>query len=515
MNQGKEECKNVIGTHDAQGYPRGARRRLTNRDDAGTVTDVDTGQRFKVKKTKHGDRIVPLFDKNVYWKSASGYDALRLCLSCLGTPGEYVLWDEAASAEMTREEWCKRKFVNKSKPPIRHSCGQIVRITPISSIGQGKSVGCATCVPQLMLWSGRFAEFASMLPEGYVIELTENEWKKKATNNLFCPPIRCSKHQETTATSCIANIQRGQGIGCPKCYSKLNLWSGRYIEFVSLLRTGFTLQMTEVEWKEQCTGACWCPPILCDLHKTVSETSRISDLVRGEGVGCRKCVSGMMPWSERYFEFLQLLPVGFVLQLTETEWERQCTGNNFCPPIQCKQHETVTTTTSLANIQRGQGVGCVQCVPLLARKTEAAVLQWIESAFPAVLIAREVAGPRKMRFDFVLKFGGEDECSVVVEVDGPQHFWKDHFMHGCGMPERDAEKARWALARGQSVVRVLANDVFHDRNGWRAWLRRAIDEARAAMAVGAAPRVITPNVPEYRSQESEYVRDLTSTLVKE
>ena len=47
------------------------------------------------------------------------------------------------------------------------------------------------------------------------------------------------------------------------------------------------------------------------------------------------------------------------------------------------------------------------------------------------------------------------------------------------IPERDAEKARWALARGQWVVRVLANDVFWDRNGWRAWLRRAIDEARA------------------------------------
>ena len=40
---------------DAQGYPRTARRRLKkNHDDAGTVTDIDTGQRFKVRKTKGG-----------------------------------------------------------------------------------------------------------------------------------------------------------------------------------------------------------------------------------------------------------------------------------------------------------------------------------------------------------------------------------------------------------------------------------------------------------------------------
>jgi hypothetical protein len=133
------------------------------------------------------------------------------------------------------------------------------------------------------------------------------------------------------------------------------------------------------------------------------------------------------------------------------------------------------------------------------------VLQWLESAFPAASIAREVSGPGMTRFDFVLEFGGEDACSVVLEVDGPHHFWKDYWLYTQRIPERDAEKARWALARGQSVVRVLADDVHNDRNGWRAWLRRAIGEARAAAAAGAAPRVLTPEAPEYRSPESAYV----------
>ena len=424
----RDECDG----RDAQGYPRTARRRLRkNHDDAGTVTDIDTGQRFKVRKTKEGDRIVPLFDKQVYWKSASGYDALRLCLSCLGAPGEYVLWDEVTGAEMTREEWCKRKFVNKSKPAIRHSCGQVIQTTAISQVQQGGSIGCTECVLQLRVWSERFAEFTKILPNGYTLELTEQQWKERATKVTFCPPIRCTKHKITTSSTSIANIQRGQGIGCPKCHPKLNPWSMRYSKFVSLLRTGFTLQMTEAEWKEQCTGAFWCPPIHCNLHKTVSQTSRIADLARGEGVGCPKCV------------------------------------------------------------------------PLLARKTEATVLKWLESAFPTATIAREVDGPGRTHFDFVLALGDDH---IVLEVDGPQHFWKDNFMYKEGYPERDAEKARWALARGQWVVRVLANDVYHDRNGWRAWLRRAIDETRAGAATtGAPPRVLTPDAPEYRSPESAYI----------
>lgn len=577
MDGRKRGAEDAPGTRDAQGYPRGARRRLTNRDDAGTVTDVDTGQRFNVKKTKGGDRIVPLFDKQVYWKSASGYDALRLYLSCLGAPSEYVLWDEAAGAEMTREEWCKRKFLANTKPPIRHSCGNVIQTTVIASISTGKNPGCPCTSHSLNLWSGRYIEFVSMLPEGYVLELTEEEWKQQCTGNKYCPPIRCNTHRTTITTTNAGSILAGHSVGCAECFPTLNPWRNRYSEFVSLLPTGFTLQLTQEEWKVRCTGAHWCPAIHCNKHGTTSTTTQISDVQQGHGVGCVNCVSALQPWSDRYAEFVALMPDGYTLQLSENEWKDKCTGfnfcppvlcklhiittssttinsiqggrgvgcpkcvpkldcwndrysefvdlvpsgytlqlseeewkqqctrNTFCPPIRCNQHGTTTTTTSIGNIQQGHGVGCIQCVPILARKTEATVLKWLESAFPAASIAREVDGPGKMRFDFVLKFGGKDEGRIVLEVDGPQHFWKDFWLFVARIPERDAEKARWALARGQSVVRVLANDVFHDRNGWRAWLRRAIDEARAAMAVGAAPRVLTPDAPEYRSQESAYV----------
>ena len=250
----------------AQGYPRTARRRLTKDDDAGTVTDIDTGQRFKVRKTKGGDRLVPLFDNQVQWKSASGYDALRLCLSCLGAPGEYVLWDEATGAEMTREEWCERKFVNKSKPAIRHSCGQIIQTTAIAHVQQGGSVGCTECVDRLKLWDGRYAEFVRLLPSGSTLQLTEDEWKTQCIGKNWCPPILCDSHQIIVNTTSITNIQRGQHVGCPQCNPKLNHWSDRYNEFVALLPGGYTLQLSENEWKQQCNGSVFCPPIRCNVH---------------------------------------------------------------------------------------------------------------------------------------------------------------------------------------------------------------------------------------------------------
>ena len=489
---------------DAQGYPRTARRRLKkNRDDAGTVTDIDTGQRFKVRKTREGDRIVPLFDKQVQWKSASGHDALRLCLSCLGAPGEYVLWDEATGAEMTRDEWGKRKFVNTSKPAIKHSCGQVVTTTAIASIGGGQSVGCPKCVSQLRVWSERFTEFTAMLPEGYTLELNKDEWQAQCMGGQWCPPIRCTKHRLTIRTTSIANLTRRQGVGCPGCVSQMNPWSDRYAEFKALLPDGYTLQLTEDEWKQQCTGASFCPPIRCERHELTTNTTCIHSLDQTQCIGCPECHSDMLPWSGRFGEFLELIPSGYTLQLTEDEWKEQCTSCYWCPPLRCTTHGSIATTTSITSMQQGHGVGCVQCFPLLARKTEATVLEWLESAFPAATIAREVRGPGRTRFDFVLTFG---DNHVVLEVDGPQHFWKDYFMYTERIPERDAEKARWALARGQWVVRVLANDVFWDRNGWRAWLRRAIDEARAGAATtGAAPRVLTPDAPEYRSPESAYI----------
>ena len=288
---------------DAQGYPRAARRRLTNRDDAGTVTDIDTGQRFKVRKTKGGDRVVPLFDERVQWKSVSGYDALRLCLSCLGAPGEFVLWDEVTGAEMTREEWCKRKFCATSTPSIRHACGQIIQTTTISNIQGGQRVGCPCTVASLNLWSDRYTEFKALVPSGYTLQLTEDEWKSQCTGSHWCPPILCNCHKIEVSTTSIGRIQNSQRVGCPKCVPALHQWSRRYGEFVGIVPTGYTLELSEDEWKAQCTSAHWCPPLRCNAHGTTTTNTSVNfalalscALAARRSAGEMRCAS-MKAWS--------------------------------------------------------------------------------------------------------------------------------------------------------------------------------------------------------------------------
>jgi very-short-patch-repair endonuclease len=127
---------------DTEGYPSKARRRLTNEEN-GMVQDVDDKQWFKVKKVKGSKRLVPQFKGRMDWKSAKGFAAMCLILSCLGAEGEYVLWDDATSEEMTEKEWRKRKFGSSDKPPFRHRvCEEVVTSTCINTLQRGKSIGC-------------------------------------------------------------------------------------------------------------------------------------------------------------------------------------------------------------------------------------------------------------------------------------------------------------------------------------------------------------------------------------
>jgi very-short-patch-repair endonuclease len=103
-------------------------------------------------------------------------------------------------------------------------------------------------------------------------------------------------------------------------------------------------------------------------------------------------------------------------------------------------------------------------------------------------------------FDFHLTF--QDDFEVLVELDGPQHFWVSQAYYTDAGCERDLAKETWAVARGLCVVRVLQEDVWEDRYDWRGWLSRAIAAARTGEA-----RVLVPeDVREYSAGESAYVR---------
>ena len=146
-------------------------------------------------------------------------------------------------------------------------------------------------------------------------------------------------------------------------------------------------------------------------------------------------------------------------------------------PVRVRCPECASEATKQA--LRVSTTGCALC----ANPNERAVFEVLRATGRAV--AHQVVDGAH-RYDFVV------DGTVVVEVDGPQHFrpvrsWRT----GVDLFSKDLEKEEHATASGRAVVRVLQTDVRDDAGDWRAFLREAV--ARAAPGT-----VQTPERPEYR-----------------
>ena len=485
---------------DEDGKPHKARRRLKQNAD-GTVTDIDDGQQFKPKKTKHGTRLVPQFKGRMDWKSAKGFAAMCLIISCLGAEGEYVLWDDATGTEMTEKEWRKRKFRNRSKPPVWHRvCGEVVTSTNIDNFKQGRSTGCSCNWSLLNHWRHRRTEVVAMGAErGFEVLTTEEEWVHECSGKGYCPKFKCLECKEDVTSTCIDSLQQGQRIGCRCNSTHANHWRHRRAEVVQWgEKRGFEVLTTEEEWINECSGENYCPKFKCfECDEEVTSTY-ITTLQRGRGIGCRCNWDLLNHWRHRHAEVVAMGEErGFEVLTTEEEWVDECSGGNYCPKFKCLKCEEVVTSTRINSLQQGGGIGC-SC----HNKTEAKLREWLQNKFPQARVTRQYPGPKlhgQTHFDFLLTF--PDGFEVLIELDGPQHFWENHRFYteeGC---KRDLAKEEWALAKGMSVVRVLQEDVWEDRLDWQGWVSRSIDKARTV-----EEKVFTPDTPEYRSTNSVYVQ---------
>ena len=396
--------------------------------------DMDTGQLFKTKVCKGGMRLVPVFLKPVTWKTSEGFQLANLCLSCLGAPGEFQLWNKETGAQLTKPEWAKRGVLGVSKPAIKHvgGCGETVTTTCLNSLQQGRGIGCKCrkSSAESNLWVNRRPEVVDIADRQDADVLTPpKQWARECKGCHYCPTFYCRKCKETVTTTCLNNLQKGHGIGC-KCRrsnAESNLWVNRRPEAVEI-------------------------------------TDRIE-------------VDVLTP---------------------PEQWALECNGSDYCPTFFCRKCKTKVTTTCLSKLQQGQGIGC-NC----RNKTEGILLKLLVQLFPEVVITPQFPGPRSehgtMHFDFHLKF--PDEFTVLVELDGAQHFWKTtyHFsQEGC---ERDLLKERFATQKGLCVIRLLQEDVWKDRLNWQGFLRRSVDTAR----IVAQARVFTPDAPAYTSRNSVYM----------
>lgn len=260
-------------------------------------------------------------------------------------------------------------------------------------------------------------------------------------------------------------------------------------------------EMDEEGWRKRKYKAMSKPSI---RHRACGETvtsTYITSLTQGHSIGCSCNLASAHHWRHRRPEVVRMgRDRGFVVETDEEAWLNECTGIYYCPILRCNQCAQIVTSTCIASLTQGRGIGC-HC----RTKTETKLLEWLNERFPqdsGVTVSSQYRGPKTARggqthFDFHLAF--PDGFEVIVELDGAQHFWGHrHTDEGC---KRDLLKETWAVQHGMCVVRVLQDDVWRDQFDWQGWLVQSFDAARSGK-----PRCITPDAPEYRSYDSAYVR---------
>ena len=130
-------------------------------------------------------------------------------------------------------------------------------------------------------------------------------------------------------------------------------------------------------------------------------------------------------------------------------------------------------------------------------------------------------GPRsdkggQCRFDLVGTW--PSGFKTIVEVDGDQHFDLRAYHASASVMANDATKEQWLLhatAPLVCMIRVLQQDVWEDRNGWKRYLQTGIEteHQRFNRSIGDgtpyAPRIIRPIAPEYLGGVYEKFRTTT------
>ena len=334
-------------------------------------------------------------------------------------------------------------------------------------------------------------------------EMSEKGWMKRKYGTRSTPSIWHRACGETVTSTMITNLKSGHSVGCRCRTSRLQHWRHRRAEIVKMgEERGFTVVTTEEDWLEHCDGKRFCPVLKCNepLCGEIVKTTSIHNLKSGHSVGCSCRNVQLQHWRHRRAEIVKMGEErGFTVVTTEEDWLEHCDGASFCPVLRCKTCGVTVTTTCIHSLTQNQGIGCT-----CRNKTERKLFEWLQTRFPTAVVTTQYRGPTtacggQTHFDFHLSF--PDGLCVLLELDGPQHFWRPTYNFDEDISKRDLLKEEFAIQRGLCVVRVLQTDVWDDRYGWQGWLVDSVAAARTGDA-----RVFTPDAPAYRSRESAYVR---------
>ena len=125
-----------------------------------------------------------------------------------------------------------------------------------------------------------------------------------------------------------------------------------------------------------------------------------------------------------------------------------------------------------------------QWCPYCKHKTEKKLLQWLEPLYETQSQARfnwcrSSSTSKHLPFDFLLP-----SLNIIIELDGPQHFRQ---ISNWAPPEetqqRDRFKEKQAILNDHTVIRILQEDVWNDRNDWENRLKECIDQVRESPSI--------------------------------
>jgi very-short-patch-repair endonuclease len=125
-----------------------------------------------------------------------------------------------------------------------------------------------------------------------------------------------------------------------------------------------------------------------------------------------------------------------------------------------------------------KGQRCTLC----KNKTERIVVSYLEENFSSIIPQPKFEWCKNKRclpFDFLL-----DDLKIIIEVDGPQHFIQvGNWWSPVKTQEKDTFKAKAALKRGYSVIRISQADISQNTIDWKTLLNDAIKEYSQATCV--------------------------------
>jgi formylmethanofuran dehydrogenase subunit E len=266
--------------------------------------------------------------------------------------------------------------------------------------------------------------------------------------------------------------------GCPECYGNTPWTYERVIERIKDRELDKIFDFSQVTKEHITNGQYSKIPLTC-LTCDYNWTRSISYLFNHKS-GCPNC-SGNVPWTyERLIEEIKDPDLNKLFDFSKVTKEhiKGCDSKIPLVCLTCK-YNWISTINNVFN----KGRGC----PMCKNKSERKFKEYFEIAYSNYSIECQYS-PKwcinqktgyRMRYDFLITTN--KNINIIIEVDGVQHLKYIPHFHRNGeedleiQRERDNQKMVYSLENNISLIRILQEDVWRDKNEWKDGLDKIIN----------------------------------------